>query len=128
MKNTFRLVQLSAVIAAVLAAASTQAAMTDIRWSPSDTFDSILIVAPGKSAEVCGEIDPRYPVQWKYAADGPLNFNIHRHSGDTVIHANKSMMTREERGTLSPTFKFEWCWMWTNESATDVSVRVDLKR
>ena len=104
------------------------ASATDIRWSPSDTFSHTLTVAPGKSAELCGQIEPRLPVDWRYAADGPLSFNIHRHAGEEVIFAVKSYLTKEQQGTLKPTFSFEWCWMWTNESTAAVSLQVDLKR
>lgn len=104
------------------------AGATEIRWSPSDTFSRTLTVAPGKSAELCGQIEPRLPVDWRYAAEAPLSFNIHRHAGNEVVYAVKSYLTKEQQGTLKPTFNFEWCWMWTNESTAAVSLQVDLKR
>lgn len=117
----------SYVAAAAAALFSLNAMAADIRWS-SDTFQHTTTVAPGKSAEVCGAIESRLPVEWRYVADGPLTFNIHRHSGDEVIYAMKSYLTREQNGTFSPKLNFDWCWMWTNESAEAVTVRIDMKR
>jgi hypothetical protein len=104
------------------------AGVNEIRWSGNDTFESTMTIAGGKSAEACGQIDPRFPVDWRYSASAPLDFNIHRHSGEDVIHATKSVLSREDRGRHAPTFSFEWCWMWTNTSSADVTVRVDMKR
>ena len=113
---------------AAIAASTATAAATDIRWSPSDTFEHTATIAPGKGAEVCGKIEPRLPVDWRFSADGPLSFNIHRHSDAEITYAMKSYLTREQNGKFSPTFNFEWCWMWTNETTDPVTVRVDLKR
>ena len=117
---------LFAVLAAALVASSSMAA--ELRWSSNDTFQHIANIAPGKAAELCGGVEPRLPVDWRYVADGPLSFNIHRHSGAEVVYAIRSYLTREQNGTFSPTFNFDWCWMWTNETADAVTVRVELKR
>jgi hypothetical protein len=119
-------------IATTLAAAAAlftfHAAATDIRWSASDTFEHTATVSPGKAEEVCGMIESRYPVMWRFSASGPLTFDIHRHSGEQVIYQMRSYMTREQQGKFSPTFNFDWCWMWVNESAEPVTVQVELKR
>jgi len=111
-----------------LAFAALPATATEIRWSSADTFQHTETIAPGKAVELCGAIESRLPVDWRYVADGPLSFDIHRHSGGDVVYATRSYLTREQNGKLSPTFNFDWCWMWTNESAEAVTVRVDLKR
>lgn len=115
-----------AFIATALLATTTMA--TDIRWSSSDTFQHTATIAPGKAAEVCGAVESRLPVEWRFVADGPLNFDIHRHAGSEVVYAVRSYLTREQNGKFSPTFNFDWCWMWVNESVEPVTVRVDLKR
>jgi hypothetical protein len=125
--KTFILAAAVASLSAVAANIAT-AAPADIRWSSSDTFQHTATIAPGKAAEVCGAIESRLPVEWRFVADGPLNFDIHRHSGAEVIYAMRSYLTREQNGKFSPTFNFDWCWMWTNESTEAVTVRVDLKR
>jgi hypothetical protein len=114
--------------ATLLAIFAMNAQATQIAWTANDTFAHTLTVAPGKSSELCGPIEPRLPVEWRFSADGPLDFNVHRHSGDEVIFATKSFLTREQKGKLAPTFGFEWCWMWTNASPAPVTVQVDLKR
>jgi len=115
--------------AMILAACfATAASAADIRWSSSDSFDYTATVAPGQSEEVCGTIEPRFPVEWRFTASGPLTFNIHRHSGADVVYAMRSYLTREQNGKFSPTLNYDWCWMWTNESAEAVTFRVDLKR
>ena len=113
---------------AAFATVNATAAPADIRWSSADTFEHTASLAPGQSAEVCGQIEPRLPVDWRFTASGPLTFNIHRHSGDQVVYAMKSYLTREQNGKFSPTFSFNWCWMWRNESTESATVRVDLKR
>jgi hypothetical protein len=113
---------------AAMTVSPTFAAVNEIRWSGNDTFELTMTVAPCKSAEACGQIDPRFPVEWRYAASAPVDFNIHRHSREEIIYATKSVLSREDRGRHAPTFSFEWCWMWTNVSDVDVSIRVDLKR
>ncbi len=115
----------AAVLAACLSAA---VSANDIRWSADDSFSQTMTVAPGQSAELCGTIDPRLPVEWRFSATGPLTFNIHRHSGPDVVYAVRSYLTREQKGKFSPTLNYEWCWMWTNESSESVSVQADLKR
>jgi len=119
---------LASLSAAAFALLASYAFATDIRWSSADTFEHTATLAPGKSAELCGTIEPRLPVDWKYVSDGPLTFDIHRHSGSEVIYATRSYLTREQNGKFSPTFNFDWCWMWTNETAETVNLRVNLKR
>ncbi len=121
---------LAATIAALatFAAENATAAATDIRWSSSNTFEQTATIAPGKSVEICGPIEPRLPVDWRFSASGPLDFNIHRHAGAELVYAMRSYLTREQNGTFSPTFSFDWCWMWSNESPESVTLRVDLKR
>ena len=104
------------------------ASATNIRWSSADTFEHTATIAPGKAAELCGQIEPRLPVDWRYSATAPVTFNIHRHSGSEIVYASRSYLTREQSGKFSPTFSFEWCWMWVNETAETVTLRADLKR
>jgi len=121
---------LAAAVASLSAFAATgaHAAVTDIAWSSTGIFEHTATLAPGQAVEVCGQIEPRLPVDWRFSATGPLTFNIHRHSGDEVVYAMKSYSTREQNSKFSPTFSLYWCWMWTNESAESVTLRADLKR
>jgi hypothetical protein len=101
---------------------------TEIRWDAANSFAHSATVAPGKVAEVCGLIEPRFPVQWSFKSDTPLEFNIHRHADKDVIYATKSHLTRELSGTHPSMSAHEWCWMWTNESANTANMTVTLKR
>lgn len=126
--KSYRLTAVVATAATVAALAATEAMAAEIRWSSGDAFQHTETIAPGKAAELCGAIESRSPVEWRYVADGPLNFDIHRHAGSEVVYAMRSYLTREQNGKLSPTFNFDWCWMWINESEDPVTVRVNLKR
>jgi hypothetical protein len=114
-----------ATLASILCCAA--ASSNEIRWSEG-AFAATEIVAAGKIAERCGEIEPREPVAWKFSADGPVSFNIHRHSGSEVIYTNRSYGTRELSGTFKPALRQEWCWMWTNETSQPITLRVEMKR
>jgi hypothetical protein len=117
---------MTAALLAVCTAAAVSA--NEIRWSADDSFSQTMTIAPGKSAELCATVEPRLPVDWRFSATGPLTFDIHRHSGQDVVYAVRSYLTREQKGKFSPTLRHEWCWMWTNESPESVSVQADLKR
>ena len=119
---------LALVSATALALLAETTFATEIHWSSLDVFEHTATLAPGKSTELCGRIESRSAVDWKFVGDGPLTFNIHRHSGEAVIYATRSYMTREQSGKFSPTFNFDWCWMWTNETVDPITLRVDLKR
>ncbi|TAG02360.1 MAG: hypothetical protein EAZ37_01915 [Burkholderiales bacterium] len=113
---------------AALALVGASACATDIRWSASDTFENTASIAPGKVLEVCGMIESRLPVEWKFSATGATEFNVHRHSGQEVIYATRSYQTRAQQGKLSPNSNYEWCWMWTNTAGEPISVTLSLKR
>jgi hypothetical protein len=114
-------------IAAVAVALSISAHANDVIWA-NDAFRSTNTIAPGKIAEQCTDVERGASVRWKFVADGALQFNIHRHAGNDVIYANRSYNTRELDGVFKPSGKYQWCWMWTNETATAVSVRIEMKR
>lgn len=113
-------------ITAALCCASVCA--NDIRWSANDTYEHAGSIAPGKVLEVCGVIESRLPVEWRFSATGTTEFNIHRHAGADVIYATRSYQTLAQQGKLSPNSDFEWCWMWINTAAEAVRVKLELKR
>ena len=47
------------------------------QWSASDTFEHGPPSSPGKAAEICGTIEPRLPVDWRFLANGTADV---RHS------------------------------------------------
>ena len=86
-------------------------------------------VAPGKFAELCGSLSPGQTVNWSFDADGPLNFNIHHHVGKDVQYPKRLNQTYRSRGKLAVKSSQDYCWMWTNKSATaaQLAVRLELK-
>ncbi len=113
---------------AALISNAASANITDIRWTANDTFEHSGAIAPGKVLEVCGPIESRLPVEWKFSSTGATEFNIHRHSGAGVMYATRSYQTRAQQGKLSPNSNYEWCWMWTNTAGEPVNVKLELKR
>ncbi len=119
----------AALIAGVLLLSNTAfAQITPITWSSNDSFETSLQLAPGATQEVCGLIDPRQPIDWRFSSNEPTSFDIHRHSGNEVIYSTRSYGTRETQGKLKPTFAYDWCWTWKNEGAGPASISIKLKR
>jgi hypothetical protein len=116
-----------AFLIATTAALSVSAYANDIAWV-NNTSSSTEKIAPGKIAEQCTDMERGASVRWKFNADGALQFNIHRHAGNDVTYANRSYNTRELDGVFKPAGQHQWCWMWTNETAAVVSLRVEMKR
>ena len=111
-----------------LAAAVTHAEV--VSWTGS-AYSNSHTVKPKKVLEVCADVAAKQSVAWKFTADSDVDFNVHRHAGaggKQVIYDVEATRVRERSGTLAHAAAHEWCWMWTNVSATDVTVRVELKR
>jgi hypothetical protein len=112
-----------------LPALSSHAEVVDIVWRTGGRFDRNLTVAPHEFAELCGALSPGQTVNWSFDADGPLNFNIHHHVGQDVQYPNRLNQTYRSRGKLAVKSSQDYCWMWTNKSATaaQLAVRLELK-
>jgi hypothetical protein len=110
-----------------LAFGNALASNTNIAWN-KDRFEHSMQIAPGKVAEVCGDVFPERPIEWRFTASDITEFNIHRHDRSDVIYHTRSFRTKEQAGTFAPKEAHEWCWMWTNESPNSISIRVHLRR
>ena len=66
-----------------------RAELVDIRWDSAGLFETTMQVAPGKFAEVCGQLAKDQSVVWSFKADQPMNFNIHYHEGKQVVFPAK---------------------------------------
>lgn len=115
------------IAAVALATSVPSAAITPIRWV-NEAFEHAQPITAGKTVEVCGEIESQSKIAWQFSASGPLDFNIHRHAEKEVVYNTRSYRTKEQRGQLSQPRTYEWCWMWTNETALPIDMRVQLKR
>ncbi len=111
-----------------LAVLPAQGEVVDIVWKEGSRFDRTLTVAPGKFAELCGELVVGKTVNWSFEADGELNFNIHYHVGKDVHYPSRMEQVRRSRGRLAVDVAQDYCWMWTNKSAAPAQLVVQLVR
>lgn len=110
------------------AVTSANAEVIDLTWSPDNTFKHAGTVAPKKFVEVCGKLQEADKISWQLAATQSVNFNIHRHSGKTVIYAEDRKAIREGTGVLQVKPTDSYCWMWKNMSDAPAEVELALKR
>lgn len=116
------------LVAALLVAPLAQAQVVDIAWDARGQFKRELHAAPGKFVELCGKLGKGAKVEWRFDADGLTNFNIHYHEGNSVEFPSKEDGARASQGTLRVGSDQDYCWMWSNKTATPVSVRVELTK
>ena len=116
------------VLAVALALAVTsggpRAELVDIAWDKAGRFETVVSVAPGKFAEVCGKLAQGQSVTWSYKADKPMDFNIHYHEGKRVVFPAKQDAAIDAQGKLDVKLRRGYCWMWT--STMDVPVQIEL--
>ncbi len=101
-----------------------------VSWTGAN-YSNSHTVKPKKILEVCADVTAKQSVVWKFSADGDVDFNVHRHAGPGgkhVFYDIEAARVRERAGTLTHGTAYEWCWMWTNVSNADVSVRIALTR
>lgn len=106
-----------------------QAEIVDIAWQDGNRFDPNLTVASGKFAELCGPLAAGKRVSWSFESDADLAFNIHYHLGKAVHYPARQDRVRQAAGDLAVDQAQDYCWMWTNKSATQakLAVRLQLK-
>ena len=110
---------LEIIVAAPPIAAAAQAL---IEWKGDERYEKTHTVAPGKFAELCTKLGAGAGVQWAFAADAPLDFNIHYHVGDRIEYSAKADGSRREKGALVAVSAQDYCWMWTNRGASPVAL------
>ncbi len=104
----------------------TAAAQALIEWKGDARYDKGHTVAAGKFVELCAKLGAGARVEWSFAADEPLDFNVHYHVGDRVEYPAKADGSRRESGVLVVPKAQDYCWMWTNRGATPSQVTVEL--
>ena len=114
--------------ALLLAAAAAQAEIVDLKWSDNGRFQHSTELAPGKFAELCGPLQRGQSVKWTFAADRPLNFNVHYHVGKDVKYPAKQDQVSSQDGELRVDAAQDYCWMWTNKSGVVAKLSVTLLR
>ena len=91
-----RLVVLTVAVTAIDA----RGELVDIRWDSAGLFETTMKVAPGKFAEVCGQLAKDQLVAWSFKGDRPMNFNIHYHEGKQVVFPAKQDAAVDAQGKL----------------------------
>lgn len=129
-RNEYVRTSLRAVLAMLLLAGSTlpRAEVIDLAWTPSGSFERRLVIAPGKFAELCGPLAKGQSVAWSFEAGAALDFNIHFHQGKDVVYPARASGVARSEGTLVADPAHDYCWMWTNKSASAVALAVQLRR
>ncbi len=107
---------------------SARADVVDIAWDSTGRFETLLSVAPGKFAEVCGRLTEGQSIAWSFKGDQPTNFNIHYHAGEKVVFPAKQDGASQVEGLLKARRGQDYCWMWTNKGASPANVQLTLKR
>ena len=116
------------VLALAAMAPSTLAEIVDIAWAADGRFERGLSVAPGKFAEVCGQLPAGLKIRWNFEASTPLDFNVHYHVGKEVVFPSKLTAVVTAKDTLATKVDQDYCWMWTNRSAASATVTFKLQR
>jgi hypothetical protein len=112
--------------AALLATPRVGAEVIDLAWQADGRFGRTVAVPAGRFAELCGELKRGQAVRWAFEAGGALDFNIHHHVGADVRYAERTPQVRSANGELVVESTQDYCWMWSNKSATAVTLRIEL--
>lgn len=105
-----------------------RADVVDIAWDANGRFERSLNVAPAKFAEVCGKLPAGLKVRWDFESGTPLDFNVHYHVGKEVVFPSKLTAVSAAKDVLDTKVDQDYCWMWSNRSASSVTVTVRLQR
>lgn len=104
------------------------AGLVEIEWTAQGQFAKELTVPAGKFAEACGKLAAGTQVGWSFEAGAPMDFNIHFHEGKEVRFPAKASATAQSAGTLDAKVEQDYCWMWTNKSPADATLKLQLSR
>ena len=118
----------TAAVGLALMSTGAMADIMDIAWDSSGRFERSVNVAPGRFAEVCGQLPMDAKVRWNFEASMPLDFNVHHHVGKEVKFASKLVAVNAAKDTLDAKTEQEYCWMWSNKTAAQATVIVTLQR
>lgn len=116
------------LILATGVAVAAEADLVSIAWGADGRFAHEAKVPPSKFVEVCGQLAAGTSIDWSFEAAAPMNFNIHYHEGKDVRFPAKQDQATQAKGTLKAEIAQDYCWMWTNKSASSASLKLTLKR
>jgi len=113
------------VVCAVVAG-SADAELIEVKLTPGQVVEKRLTVQPGKFAELCAALKSAQAVAWSFRAAAATDFNIHYHVDKRVEYPEKREGVTDASGRLTAEVDQGYCWMWTNRSATPITVEVRL--
>ena len=119
---------LALAFTAIATATGVGADVIDIQWDANGRFERSVNVAPGKFAEVCGKLPAGLKVRWDFDAGMPLDFNVHYHVGKEVVFPSKLTAVAAAKDVLDTKIDQDYCWMWSNKSASAATIKVKLQR
>ena len=128
-RTSHRSIAFSIALMAIATASSlAQTELLDIAWNASGHYEKTASVQPGKFLELCGGLTQGQAIGWSFDADQALDFNVHFHEGKDVVFPEKQIAVTKASGTLNVALKQDYCWMWSNKSATPATLTARLKR
>ena len=105
-----------------------RAELVDIRWSGDGRFTHKGNIAAGKFVEACGKLPAGLKVYWDFEASTAVDFNVHFHEGKGVVFPVELSAVYAARDTLDTKVEQDYCWMWSNQSAEQATLSVNLRR
>ena len=76
---------------------------------------------PGAVAEECVRLEAGRSRAFEWTSDGPLDFNIHFHSGAKVTYPVKLANRKDGKGRFTASASEDYCWMWTAKFPTKLT-------
>jgi hypothetical protein len=78
--------------------------------------------------EECMTVDANDKRRWQWKADGPVDFNVHFHKGNSVSYPVKREGMRGDGGVFAPKTREDYCWMWTaRDKAVKLEGRIEIR-
>jgi hypothetical protein len=114
--------RLLALLAVLAASCALHAAETTSSSSSSAVATTL---EPGKPYEACMSLGAGDKRRWYWKADGPVDFNISFHDGDTVSYAVKRDRMRGDGGTFAAKAAHDYCWSWRASKPTRLEAKID---
>jgi hypothetical protein len=121
-----KLISFALAIASVFPVVA-HAQLVDLKWN-GGVFSHNGSIAPTKFLEVCGKLKQGDGVGWQFKGKAPTDFNIHYHVGKDVTYPENRKAVASADGMFLAPIEQDYCWMWTNRSATPVEVVVELRQ
>ena len=97
--------------------------------APQDSWKTFDVkLEAGGMHEECMTVDATDKRRYQWKADGPVDFNVHFHKGNSVSYPVKREGMRGDGGVFTPKTREDYCWMWTaRDKPVKLEGRIELK-